>query len=158
MRQRLAVAAALSLLGLVAASRASAQGPPPEIPDAVARKMLQLGLHNIQRGLCGGLNGCAPATPEEFELPPLTLAQTRIAIMAGAQSAVARWCGLDANSRSINPMMRQVRQRMKLTERQVALMAVIHGIQQSLTDQHLKTKGECDEATRSRLDAQLPKG
>lgn len=157
MRRPVVAAAALSVLALVAVVPAFAQEPPREIPDAIARKMLELGLKNIQRGLCGGLDGCAPATPEEFEMPPLTLPQVRIAIIAGAQSAAARWCGLDAEGRSINPMLRQVRQKMKLTERQAALMAVIHAIQMSLTEQHLKTRGECDEATRKRLDAQLPK-
>jgi hypothetical protein len=146
----------MSLLG--AAAPALAQRGPPEVPDEAVRQMLELGLRNIHRGLCGGLNGCPPATPEEFELPPLTLTQARVAILAGTQSAVATWCGLDANARSINPMMRLVRQKMKLTERQVALMAVIHAIQQDLVGQHLKTRGQCDTATRDRLDAELPKG
>jgi hypothetical protein len=39
----------------------------------------------------------------------------------------------------------------------VALIAVIHGIQQSITADQLKAQGECDDATRSRIDAQLPK-
>jgi hypothetical protein len=161
MRRRLVLAAAVALLGAGAAAPSAAQPAPPggpEVPDAAVRRMLELGLRNIQRGLCGGLDGCPPATPEEFELPPITLAQARIAMLTGTQSAVARWCGLDANARSINPMMRLVRQKMKLTERQVALMAVIHGIQQDLVGQHLKTRGECDTATRDKLDAELPKG
>ena len=36
-------------------------------------------------------------------------------------------------------------------------MAVIHGIQQSAVAEQLKAQGGCDEATRARLDAQLPK-
>jgi hypothetical protein len=164
MRRRLVLAAAVALLGVGTAAPSLAQrGPsgqsgPPEVPDAAVRQMLELGLRNIQRGLCGGLDGCPAATPEEFELPPITLAQARIAMLTGTQSAVARWCGLDANTRSINPMMRLVRQKMKLTERQVALIAVIHGIQQDLVGQHLRTRGECDTATRDKLDAELPKG
>ena len=159
MRRRLVLALLVALPGVGTAIPAAAQQHgPPEVPDAAVRHMLELGLKNIQRGLCGGLDGCPPATPEEFELPPITLAQARVAMLAGTQSAVARWCGLDANARSINPMMRLVRQKMKLTERQVALMAVIHGIQQDLVGQHLKTRSECDTATRNRLDAELPKG
>jgi hypothetical protein len=150
--------AAISALMLVMAGQISAQPAPPEIPDAVARKMLELGLRNIHRGLCGGLNGCAPATPEEFQLPPLTLGHARIAIVAGTQSAVARWCGLDADRRSAAPTMRMVREKFKLNERQAALMAIIHGIQQSIVTEQLKAKGgECNAATRSKLDAQLPK-
>jgi hypothetical protein len=152
-------AAAASALALAAADEVSAQQGPPEIPDAVARRMIALGLQNIHRGLCGGLNGCAPATPEEFQLPPITLGHARIAMLAGTQSAVARWCGFDANRRSIAPTMRLVRQKFKLDERQVALIAIIHGIQQGIVTEQIKTKGgECDAVTRSRLDAQLPKG
>jgi hypothetical protein len=149
---------ALSAIAIAIAAEATAQPGPPEIPDAVAQRMIELGLQNIQRGLCGGLNGCAPATPEEFQLPPITLGQARVAILAGTQSAVARWCGLDADRCSIAPTMRLVRQKFRLDERQVALIAIIHGIQQSVVSDQLKSRGECDAATRSRLDAELPKG
>ncbi|MBO0765502.1 MAG: hypothetical protein J2P50_13060 [Hyphomicrobiaceae bacterium] len=147
----------LSLLGLVAVTQSDAQQAPPQIPDEVVRRMIELGLKNIQRGLCGGLDGCAPATPEEFELPPITIPQARIAVVVGTQSALARWCGLDADRRSVAPMLRQIRQKMRFNERQVALMAVIHGIQQSIVTDGLKARGECNEATRRDLDAQLPK-
>jgi hypothetical protein len=150
--------AALSAIAMSTAAGVAAQPGPPEIPDAVAQRMIELGLQNIQRGLCGGLNGCAPATPEEFRLPPITLGQARVAILAGTQSAVARWCGLDADRRSIAPTMRLVRQKFRLDERQTALIAIIHGIQQSMVAERLKTRGECDAATRSKLDAELPKG
>jgi hypothetical protein len=147
----------MSALAIVMAAEVSAQPGPPQIPDAAARKMIELGLQNIHRGLCGGLSGCPPATPEEYRLPPITLSQARIAILAGTQSAVARWCGLDADRRSIGPTMRLVRQKFRLDERQVALIAIIHGIQQSVVGEQLKLRGECDAATRSRLDADLPK-
>jgi hypothetical protein len=150
-------AAAMSVLAIVMAAEVLAQPAPPEIPDAVARKMIELGLQNIHRGLCGGLSGCPPATPEEYRLPPITLGHARIAILAGTQSAVARWCGLDADRRSIGPTMRLVRQKFKLDERQTALIAIIHGIQQSVVGEQLKSRGECDAATRGRLDAELPK-
>jgi hypothetical protein len=151
-------AVAVSALVLVAATEASAQPGPPEIPDEVVRRMLALGLQNIQRGLCGGLSGCAPATPEEFQLPPITLGMARVAMLTGTQSAVARWCGLDADRRSIAPTMRLVRQKFKLNERQVALIGIIHGIQQGIVTEQIKAEGrECDAATRSKLDAQLPK-
>jgi len=54
--------------------------------------------------------------------------------------------------------MRLVRQKFRLDERQVALIAIIHGIQQSMVSDQLKSRGECDAVTRSRLDAELPKG
>ncbi len=155
--------AAISLLALVTAAEVAAQSPspprspPPEVPDSVTRAMIARGLKIIDRAMCGGLNFCAPAAPEEYEFPPITLGQARVAIHSGTQSAVARWCGLDADLRSTAPTMRLVRQKFKLNERQAALFAIIHGLQQRMVGDHLKTRGECDAATRSRLDAELPK-
>ena len=119
--------------------------------------MLELGLQNIQRALCDGFNQCAPATPAEFENPPLSIDQARAAIFVGSRSALVRWCGFDADRRSVLPFMQQLRQSKLYNERQLALIAVIHGIQQSITAEQLKAKGTCDAATRSMLDAQLPK-
>ena len=47
--------------------------------------MLELGLQNIHRALCDGFNQCAPATPEEFEKPPLSVVQARAAIFVGGR-------------------------------------------------------------------------
>ena len=68
-----------------------------------------------------------------------------------------RWCGFDPDSRSVLPLLRELRQSKQYNERQVALIAVIHGIQQSIVAEQLKAKGTCDAATRSMIDAQLPK-
>lgn len=144
-------------LGLMAASGAAGQTRPPPIPDDVVRRMLELGLKNIHRALCDGFNQCTPATTAEFENPPLSLDQARAAIAAGGRSAFALWCGFDADRRSVLPFLRQLRRSKLYGERQLALMAVIHGVQQSITAEQLKAKGECDAAMRSKIDTQLPK-
>lgn len=144
-------------LGLTLALGTSAQPGPPSIPDDVVRKMLELGLQNIQRALCDGFNQCAPATPAEFENPPLSVDQARAAIFVGGRSAFVGWCGFDADRRSVLPFMQQLRRSKLYNERQLALIAIIHGVQQSIVAEQLKAKGTCDEATRSKLDAQLPK-
>jgi len=151
------MAASLLGLGLIVAFGAAAQPNPPAIPDAVVRKMIELGLKNIHRALCDGFNQCTPATPAEFEKPPIAIEHARVAVATGARSAFARWCGFDADRRSVMPLMRQLRQGRQFNERQVALMAVIHGIQQSITTEQLKATGTCDEATRRKIDGQLPK-
>lgn len=119
--------------------------------------MIELGLKNIHRALCDGFNQCTPATSDELENPPISLDQARAAILIGGRSAFATWCGLDANRRSVLPFLRQLRQSKLYDERQLALMAVIHGIQQGITTEQLKAQGDCDAATRTRLDGQLPK-
>jgi hypothetical protein len=154
---RVALAAAAAAAALAVAFQASAQPAAPSIPDDVARKALEVGLQNIHRAVCDGFNTCAPTTPEELENPPITVDHARAALLAGARTALARWCGLDADRRSVAPMMRHLRGALRFDNRQVALMAVIHSIQQSVTAEELKAKGSCDAATRRKLDAQLPR-
>jgi hypothetical protein len=151
--------AAIALgMSLAAVSGALAQQKaPPPIPDALVRKMIELGLKNIGKAVCDGFNACAAATEAELKEPPITLEQARAVILVGGRSAIAHWCGLDAERRSVLPLLTQLRRSKAFNERQMALMAVIHGIQQSIVLEQLKAKGKCDAATRSKADAQLPK-
>lgn len=153
----LPIVTAMLGLGLMAASGAMGQTRPPPVPDDVVRKMVELGLKNIHRALCDGFNQCTPATPAEFENPPVSLDQARAAIAVGGRSAFALWCGFDADRRSVLPFLGQLRRSKQYNERQVALMAVIHGVQQSITSEQLKARGECDASMRGRIDSQLPK-
>jgi hypothetical protein len=153
-----ALAAAVGGLALMGAYEAAGQeAVPPTIPDEVVLRMLELGLKNIHRAACDGFNSCAPTTPEELEFPPITLDQARTALLTGTRTALANWCGLDGDRRSVLPMTRHLRKVLRFNNRQVALMAIIHGIQQSAITDRLKAKGPCDAETRAKLDAQLPK-
>jgi hypothetical protein len=144
-------------LSLAVAFDAAGQPAPPSVPDEVVQGMLELALKNIHQAACDGFNACAPTTPEELEFPPITIEQARTAMLAGTRTALAHWCGLDADRRSVAPMNRHLRKVLRFNNRQVALMAVIHGIQQSAVAEQLKGTGSCDATTRARLDAQLPK-
>ena len=152
-----ALAASIAGLGLGVAFDVTAQSRPPHIPDEAVRRMIVLGLENIHRAVCDGFNTCAPTSPSELESPPITLDQARAALLAGTRTALASWCGLDADRRSVLPMRRYLRKVLRFNNRQVALVAVIHGIQQNAIAGQLKAKGACDAATRGKLDAQLPK-
>jgi hypothetical protein len=158
MRRSLRLPAALLGFASMAAFGVQAQEKrPPEIPEAVVQKMIELGLKNIGRAVCDGFNPCAAATDAELKNPPVTVDQARVVIIVGGRTAFAQWCGLDAERRSVLPLLQSLRRSKRFDERRLALMAVIHGIQQSIITEQLKARGECDEATRKRLDAQLPK-
>jgi len=159
-----ALAAAVLGMGLATTLDAAAQPKsepapqprPARIPDEVVLKIVRLGLENIERASCGGLEPCAPATPDEMKYPPVTVAQARVAVMVGTRTALANWCGLDGHRRSVLPMRRQL-SKMPLNNRQMALLAVVHSIQHSVAASQLKARGTCDAKTRAKLDAQLPK-
>jgi hypothetical protein len=81
----------------------------------------------------------------------------RAIVLTGAQTALAEWCGLDWQQRSFLPMMRHYRHVFKFNERQMSLVALVHGIQQGMLEGQLKAKGACDAATRDKIEAQLSK-
>ncbi|HEX6000218.1 MAG TPA: hypothetical protein VFZ16_12635 [Hyphomicrobiaceae bacterium] len=162
MRRAIAAAALTALfLGLGAglgprAAAQSTQAPGSPLSDAAVQKILIVALKNIQQAACDGFNLCQPATPRELQYPPVSLDQARAAIITGTRTALANWCGLDGDRRSVRPLMDHLR-KARLNSRQMALIAVVHSIQQGITTDQLKARGSCDEATRRKLDAQLPK-
>jgi hypothetical protein len=151
------LALATAILGFCAFASLDARGQPATIPDEAVKSMLKRALQNIEHAVCDGFNPCAPATAAELENPPIPLDAARSALTAGIRTALANWCGLDGNRRSVLPMQQHLR-KMGFNNRQMALMGLMHGIQHSVVSEQLKAKGACDDATRGRIDAQLPKG
>jgi hypothetical protein len=144
-------------LGQFATSAATAQSDPPPLSDEAVRKVVELALRNMQRALCEDRKPCSPATPEELQNPPVSMEHARTIVRTGVRTALAEWCGLDWQRRSYLPMMRHYRHTLRFNERQMSLVALLHGIQQGMLSGQLKAKGACDAATRDRLEAQLPK-
>jgi hypothetical protein len=144
-------------LVLTGANQPLAQPTPPGLPDEAVRKVLDLALQNIQRALCGDRRPCPPATPEEFANPPIAMEHARAIVLTGTRTALADWCGLDWQQRSFLPMMRHYRHVLRFNERQMSLVALVHGIQQGTLEGQLKAKGACDAATRDKIEEQLSK-
>jgi len=121
------------------------------LSDEQVHKLLTLALDNVSRGLCEGKTRCAPATAEERENPPVTIAEARIVILRGALSAAAEHCGLDWQGRNFVPMMTYWRQNMKKNERQMAVIGLLHGIMQGMG----KPNRACTADMRENVDRQL---
>jgi hypothetical protein len=89
--------------------------------------------------------------------PPIKLVDGRAAIVFAIKSALAQWCGLDWK-RSFLPMIAFGKYRMKYSDRQMHLMALIHGdFYARQYAFYSKTGQQCPAALRERLDTQLPK-
>jgi hypothetical protein len=158
MRQAARIPIVVLVLGLgLMAIEALAQLGPQGLPDEAVRSLLQLALKNMQRALCEDRKPCPPATPEEFQNPPISMEHARAIVLSGARTALARWCRLDWQRRSYLPMMHHYRHVLRFNERQMSLVGLLHGIQQGMLEGQFEAKGACDEATRRRLDEQLPK-
>lgn len=127
-----------------------------KISDDDVRVFVTEGLKNIHLALCEHNMPCAPATAKDFDSPPISLEDGRAAMAHGIVSALAEWCRLDFK-RSFLPMMVYGRHKMKMNDRSLALMALMHGNFQRRQLEFYQKKGQCPPQFRDQLDAQLPK-
>jgi hypothetical protein len=137
---------------LAVGPHAYAQAPSKD--DAV-RKMLNLALDNIQRALCENGRPCAPATPEERINPPLTIEEARLVFERGILSAAGEHCGLDWQKLNFQPLMSYWRNSRRASERQIALVTLLHGIMQGFAKSDARAIGPCTDAMRRNLEVRL---
>jgi len=114
------VAAALAVPRPVLAQAPAARVEPHQ-------QFLLLALDNYAKARCGK-ELCAPATAAERANPPITDEQARAIVTAGTISIMAEHCQLDWERRNFIPLMRHHRETLKMTERQMALVGLLHGI------------------------------
>ncbi len=130
---------------------ASAQTPKAKSREELMQQALQAALGNIQTVRCGA-ERCAPATPEELKNPPLSLTETSQAFGRGLFSGGADICQLDWNKRNFEPMMAYWRKQKK-TERQLALIGLVHQIAMQQIQKHVGAG--CPEAMKKDVEAKL---
>jgi hypothetical protein len=140
------------LISLVVVASAGAQAP---FPEGMTRKLLQLALENIHRGRCENFKPCDPATPQEKANPPLTLIEAQQVIDRAVLSGAAMHCKLDWQNRNFTPMMAYWRGTQRKTERQMALVGLIHGIVQGMIAPSAERPSACPEEMRKGLEARL---
>lgn len=122
MTRKLAPAAAVIVTLAVAPRVSLAQTNTPE----VYQQLLNTALDNLAKAQCGAAP-CSPATTEERANPPLTDEQVRNAVAAGTVSIFAEQCQLDWRPH-FESYMRHHRIGLKMNDRQLALVGLLHGI------------------------------
>ena len=144
---------AFCILGVAAAS---AQSPSREGPldDESVKNLVHLALANIAHALCESDRFCAPATAAELAIPPITLDEARAVIRRGVVSGAAQACGIDWRRLSFLPMMSHWRHSKRKTERQMALIGLVHGIAQGQAH-NVRSQQPCNAEDRRKLDALL---
>lgn len=84
-------------------------------------------LEAIHESFCAPNRRCARAVPEEFETLPLTPGHARLAARTGMASGFAQSCDMDWEGRVFRPYRAALRDELKLTPRETALMTLMHG-------------------------------
>src|SRR5262245_27485197 len=153
MRIRFAIAF-LTLMVLTFAARGQDTRARSTLSDDQVRRILMLALDNISRLRCDNEQPCAPATAEQKANPPLTIAEARAIMQRGVLSGLGEYCGLDWDKQDFEPMMVHWRHDLKKNERQMALVAMLHGIMQGMTSKSAG-KTACTEQQRQNVGRQL---
>jgi hypothetical protein len=146
--------AVLALVLTLGAAAAYGQGSRPlSLDDDFVRRILAQALDNIPRLRCENAQPCAPASAAEKANPPITIAEARAIMNRGILSGAAERCGLDWQRRNFVPMMTYWRNDMKKTERQMALVALLHGVMQGIVNSGAEKA--CPESMRQNLEQGL---
>jgi hypothetical protein len=140
------------LLVTVFASSAFAQAQKAKSREELMQQALQAALDNIHTSRCGS-DRCAPATAEERKNPPLSLSETSQIFGRGLFSGGADICQLEWGKRNYEPMMAYWRKQKK-TERQLALIGLIHQIAMQQIQKQIGTAcpPEMKKDVESKLD------
>ena len=141
------------MLAAIEGGSAQATLPSGAGSDQGVRRSIELALQDIQRARCENGRSCAPATDVELSNPPISIAEARGILSRGVLSASAQVCGLDWQMRNFGPMMVYWRSQKK-SERQMALIALLHGIMQSQVVKILADQG-CTETIRVKSEASI---
>jgi hypothetical protein len=147
-------AAAVLLLTLLTTGALAQGSGPLSFSDDQVQRMLSLALDNIGRARCDNSQPCSAATAAEKESPPITIAEARVIMHRGILSAAGEHCGLDWQARNFTPMMAYWRRDMKKTERQMALVGMLHGIMQGMAKP--TGRAPCSPSERQNLEQVLP--
>ena len=122
---QLALAHAVVAVTLAVPRPGLAQSPAARVEPH--RQLLSLALDGYAKARCGK-ELCAPATAAERAKPPITDDQARAVVTAATISVLAEHCQLDWERRNFIPLMRHHRETLKMTERQMALVGLLHGV------------------------------
>lgn len=145
----------LAVIVLVFASVTGAFAQVPKNREEYMQKILQIALESLQNARCEKGERCAPATDAEKKNPPLTLAETSQIVGRGIFSGGAAYCGMDWQKRNFEPMMAYWRNEKKKNARQLALIAIIHGIMIEQITANFSSKGPCPAEIKKDLETKL---
>jgi hypothetical protein len=145
------------------------QFPPVQLPpwqgtvnnallDESVSSMLKRVLSEIHKSRCGR-EFCASATEDEIASPPLSIEEARRAMKVGLLSGTAEHCGLDWKQRIFYPFMAYHGRTLKMSERQLAVVSMLHGTMQGFIVDGYKKRGDpCTPQMRENLEKQLSQG
>ncbi len=127
----------------------------PQFSDTDARGAITHALRLLPQVNCGR-ERCAAATPEEFAMPPVQVGDARLALLTAVKSAQLAWCGLDWQTRTHAYMMSIFEQKYGSNTRAIALLRMIHAIEQGRVYTNLQVLKTCTPRRKAELNEENP--
>lgn len=151
-----ALAGAMAIcLSLTLAARAEEPSMIEEIDRDQIRQVSELVVQNIEIGDCGNAK-CGPATAIEKIDGMLPNSMTKEVIARGAGSAFAEFCDMDWGTRSYLPLLEREQNSGCWSERQLAAVAVTHGVAMSMYRGSLAAEiGQCTKSVNEAVEKYL---
>jgi hypothetical protein len=153
MLARLILIGLFSTLCLGASERVFAQSntQPATKGDEALKSIVQLALSRIHSARCADNKICEHASADELQNPPITISEARTVVTRGTISGFAELCNGDWRKENFVPMMTYWRRTQKKTERQMALIAIIHGVAQDVA----KERKTCTDQMKRLVETRI---
>ncbi len=116
--------------------------------------LLNMALDNVPKARCDGGKACAPVSDAE-RMTLITDVQAKTIVSAATISTLAEHCGLDWQKRNFVPLMMYHREKLKMTERQMAVVGLLHGIAMNIVGDVVR-KTPCAAEMKTNVEAKLP--
>lgn len=108
-------------------------------------------LNDLDRYTCPQGASCPKATVDERQNPPISVEHARQIMLAGHMSARLRHCGLDWRSASYIRLAREFRDHHGYSDRQMALLSLIHRMSMDSGLDEIAKAGRCSDRDARRL-------
>ena len=99
----------------------------------------------------------ASETVAERSRPLIPLEETRLAVDTGMVSGIASWCRLEWQRSHYLSYMKWQRARQLWSDRQLAYIALLHGIAKGVAERKYRETGECSEPYMNQIYAWIAK-
>jgi len=137
--------------GIAERARAQSSTESATKGDDAVRDIIQIALSRIHNGRCNDNKPCERASADELKNPPITINEARSVITRGTISGFAELCNFDWRKENFLPMMAYWRRTQKKTERQMALIGIIHGFAQDV----VKDRKTCTDQMKRLVETRL---
>jgi hypothetical protein len=143
------------MFGCVTGAVAAPSAGPSVLASADVSRFRDQALNNLDRYTCPEQASCPSATTDERQNPPIGIEHARKIMLAGHMSARLRHCGLDWRSGSYVRLAREFRDQYRYSDRQMALLSLIHRMSMDVGLEEITKTGRCSDRDARRLKQEV---